>query len=282
MATAKKPAATQAVAVKPNTPTDLVPFDYGDDAGAGMDITMDDLKIPFIALAQSDSKILDDEEATFAPGGAAGMLFNGATLEYADELILALAVRRTTYVEWLPDRGGFVGEHQALSPIVAEAKRNAAKKYDLRTQDGNDLVETRSIYAIILDADLNPVGYCIVPFTGSKMSPWRDYWTAIDTARVSKNAPLFAHTVRLSSKNDRNKKGDKFKNLVMAPARNAAGELTQVTLEADVRGSMLQPDSEAYQAARALRDAVDSGRATADSSTARDGQTGSGEGDEVF
>ena len=281
MATAKKPAATKAVAVKPNTPTDLVPFDYGDDAGAGMDITMDDLKIPFIALAQSDSKILDEEEATYAPGGAAGMLFNGATLEYADELILALAVRRTTYVEWLPDRGGFVDEHAALSPIVAEAKRNAAKKYDLRTEAGNDLVETRAIYAIVCDSELNPVGYCIVPFTSSKMAPWRDYWTAIDTARVSKNAPLFAHTVRLSSKNDRNKKGDKFKNLVMAPARDAEGNMTQVTLEADVRGSMLAPDHVAYQAARALRDAVDSGRAVADKSTAAEGQTGEA-ADEVF
>lgn len=246
---------------------ELVPFDYGDDAGVGMDITMDDLKIPFISLAQSDSKILDEDEEVYAPGGAPGMLFNGATREYSDELLLCLAVRRTTFIEWLPDRGGFVEEHPVNSPIVTEARANAAKKYELRTAKGNELVETRSIFAIVLNSDLAPVGYCIVPFTSSKMAPWRDYWTAIDTARVSKKAPLFAHLVRLTSKNDKNKKGDKFKNFVMHPARDAEGVLTTDLLQASVSGSMIAPDQPAYLAARELRDAVESGRATADQAT---------------
>jgi hypothetical protein len=280
MATAKKKTTT-AVATKPAGGGELVPFDYGDDAGVGMDITMDDLKIPFIALAQSDSKILDEDEATYAPGGAAGMLFNGATLEYSEDLILCLSVRRTTYVEWAPDRGGFVDEHAALSPVVAEAKRNAAKKYELKTAEGNDLQETRSIFAIVLDGELNPVGYCVVPFTSSKMAPWRDYWTKIDTARVSKSAPLFAHVVRLSSFKDKNRAGDKFSNFVMAPARDAEGALTQDVLASSVSGSMLSPDHPAYLAARELRDAVESGRATADKSTATEGGTGE-KSDEVF
>ena len=246
---------------------ELVPFDYGDDAGAGMDLTMDDLKIPFIALAQSDSKILDEEEDVYAPGGAAGMLFNGATKEYADGLTLCLAVRSVSYIEWLPDRGGFVDEHASNSAIVKEAKANAAKRYELRTANGNELVETKSIFAIVLDADLMPVGYVVVPFTSSKMAPWRDYWTAIDTARVSRKAPVFAHLVRLTSKSDKNKKGDKFKNFLMHPARDAEGELTLDPLLASVSGSMLPPNHPAYLAARELRDAVESGRAVADQTT---------------
>ena len=262
---------------------ELVPFDYGDDAGVGMDITMDDLKVPFIALAQTDSKILDEDEEVYAPGGASGMLFNGATREYSDGLTLCLAVRRTRFVEWLPDRGGFVDEHLVSSPIVAEARANAVKKYELRTEKGNELVETRSIYAIILDGKLNPVGYCIVPFSGSKMGPWRDYWTAIDTARVSKKAPLFAHLVSITSKKDKNKAGDKFMNFVMRPARDVEGVVTADPLKASVSGSMIAPDHPAYMAAKALRDAVESGRATADQATneVRD-VTSEGGKDEVF
>jgi len=262
---------------------ELVPFDYGDDAGVGMDITMDDLKIPFISLAQSDSKILDEDEEVYAPGGSPGMLFNGATREYTDELLLQLAVRRTTFIEWLPDRGGFVAEHQPLDPIVTEARANAVSKYELRTEKGNELVETRSIFAIILNSDLAPIGYCIVGFTSSKMGPWRDYWTAIDTARVSKKAPLFAHTVRLTSKNDKNKKGDKFKNYVMHPARDVEGNLTSDPLLASVSGSMVAPTDAAYLAARELRDAVESGRAQADQTTnAGEPRDVTSDTDEVF
>lgn len=260
---------------------ELVPYDYGDDAGVGMDISMDDLKIPFISLVQSDSKILDEEEDVYAPGGAAGMLFNGATQEYHESLLLCPAVRVTTFVEWLPDRGGYVGEHAADSAVVADARANAVSKYELMTNDGNELVETRSIYAIVLNGDLNPVGYCIVPFTSSKMKPWRNYWTAIDTARVSKKAPLFAHLIRLTSKNDKNKKNDKFKNFVMHPARDDKGELVEDASSSSVAGSMIDPKHPAYLAAKELRSAIDSGRAKADTGTQVSGG-GGGSSDEIF
>tara|TARA_R110000796_G_scaffold41179_3_gene102008 strand:+ start:4359 stop:5192 length:834 start_codon:yes stop_codon:yes gene_type:complete len=252
-----------------------LPFDYGDDAGQGMEITMDDLKIPFIALVQNDSKVLDADEPNYVPGGSAGMLFNGATRQFSDDLILVPALRQTTYVEWLPDRGGFADEHAATSPIVAEAKRNAAKKYELRTEGGNDLEETRSIYAIVLDSELNPVGYCVVPFTGSKMGPWRDFWTKIDTARVSKDAPLFSLMIRISSFDDKNKAGKKYKNYLVNPARDAEGNMTSDPLAAAVAGSMLAPTSPQYLAAKQLREAIQSGSATADRETA-DAGSGSG------
>ena len=224
---------------------------------------------------QNDSKVLDADEPNYVPGGSAGMLFNGATRQFSDDLILVPALRQTTYVEWLPDRGGFADEHAATSPIVAEAKRNAAKKYELRTEGGNDLEETRSIYAIVLDSELNPVGYCVVPFTGSKMGPWRDFWTKIDTARVSKDAPLFSLMIRISSFDDKNKAGKKYKNYLVNPARDAEGNMTSDPLAAAVAGSMLAPTSPQYLAAKQLREAIQSGSATADRETA-DAGSGSG------
>jgi len=250
-----------------------LPFDYGTDAGSGMDLTLDDLKIPFIVLAQGDSKILDEDEENYAPGGAAGMLFNAATKEYSDKLLLVPAVRRTTYVEWLPDRGGFAGEHLANDPIVRNAKANAVKRNELRTEAGNELQETKSLFCIIVGEDMEPVGYCVVPFTSSKMGPWREYFTAVDTAKVTKGAPLFAHTVSLSSVNAVGK-GKKYKNFLLIPAKDAKGNFTDDKNAANVVASMIAPDSAAYLAAVQLRDAVESGRAEVEREGVEEGSTG--------
>ena len=160
--------------------------------------------------------------------------------------------------------------------IVAEAKRNAAKRFDLRTENGNELVETRSIYAIILSEEMEPLGYCVIPFTSSKMAPWRDFWTRVDTAKISKGAPVFSLLVRLGVVGTKNKKGDKYKNFSMYPACDAKGKLTRDILESVIGPSMLAPDSDAYLAAKTLREAVTSGRATADHETA--GAEGAGGG----
>lgn len=247
-----------------------LPFDYGVDAGVGLDLTLDDLKIPFITLAQGDSKILDEDEENYVPGGAPGMLFNAATKQYSDRLLLVPAVKRVTYVEWLPDRGGFAGEHLPSDPVVRQAKANAVSRNELRNpENGNQLQETRSIFCIVIDEANEPVGFCVVPFASSKIGPWREYFTALDTAKVTRNAPLFAHTIALSSVNAVGK-GKKYKNYQMIPARDADGNIATDPLKANVISSMIPPDSAAYQAAVQLRDAITEGRAEADRDTAED------------
>ncbi len=248
-----------------------LPYDYGTDAGVGLDLSLDDLKIPFITLAQSDSKILDeDEEEKYVPGGAPGMLFNAATKQYSDRLLLVPAVKRVTFVEWLPERGGFAGEWMPGDDVVRQAKANAVKRNEMKNpENGNELQETRSLFCIVVDEKMEPVGFCVVACSSSKIGPWREYFTALDTAKVTRNAPLFAHTIALSSVNAVGK-GKKYKNFLIAPARDAKGKFTTDPLKANVIGSMIGPDSAAYQAAVQLRDAITEGRAEADHETAED------------
>jgi len=255
-------------------------YDYGDHAGVGLDLTMDDLKIPFIYLMQKDSKVLDTDEDNYVEGGAEGMLFNAATKTFHDELILVPAVKRTTYVEWLPDRGGFAGEHMSTDDVVRAAKANAAKRNELRHPDNsNELQETRSLFCIVLDPkDMEtPIGFCVVPFTSSKLTPWRDYFTSIDTAKVTKGAPLYAHSFRLSSVPAVGK-GKKFKNYRLTPLRDKDGKVTDDPSKANIIGSLLNPASDAFLRAVDLRDAIESGRAEAD----RDTQVAEESGDQVF
>lgn len=243
------------------------PYDYGQDAGQGMDLTLDDLKVPFIMLTQNESKALDPDEENYIPGGKPGQLLNTKTKEYLDELILVPASRKTSYVEWLPDRQGFAGEHEPTSQIVREAKANAAKRNELFTRAGNQLEETKSLYCIVLDEDgETPIDFCVVSFTSSKMVAWRDYFTALDSAKITKGAPLFANSFRLTAvKSERRSK--KFFNYRLVPLRDADRNITDDPAQANVIGSLLAPDSPAYTAAKEMRDAIESGRATADRET---------------
>lgn len=243
-----------------------LPFDYGDHAGVGMDLSMDDFRIPFIGLVQKDSKCLDKDEENYVPGGDAGMLLNSATKEYIPAriddgntgpgLLLVPAMIATTYVEYLPDRGGFVAEHQLGSDVIA-------KSVDGKTEAGNDLVKTKSIFGIVVDEKLAPVGWIRVPFTASKLGPWSDYFTQIQTAKAVKSAPVYAHLIRLGTKFSKNAKG-KFFNYSMFPARDTDGNLTLDPLKGAVIPSMLNPSSDAFKTAVQLRDAIDQGRAKTD------------------
>ena len=256
MVTKKK----NAVATKDkNTAIATLP-DFGSDAGVGTDLTMDDLKIPFLNLLQAGSPAVLEAGDDMIAGAKPGMILNKATEDLFDAetgINLVLASRKRTFVEWRPDRGGFAGEHDPMSKIVKSAAANAAKRNELFTEEGNSLEETFSLYAIQIDDDGNPLGFVLVPFTSTKLKAWRSYFTKLDTARAGDRkltdvAPLFSMAVKLTAKPEVNKKGQPYFNYDLQP------------LNGSILNSIIQPDSKAYETAKALREAIDQGRAEAD------------------
>lgn len=252
----------------PAAPTALaLPFDYGQDAGRGLDLTLDDLLVPFLGLLQKDSAELDPDEEKYIEGAAEGMLLNKASKQLYDGesgILIVPALRRRSFVEFLPDRGGFVADHETNSQVVRDALASGAKRSELTTKNGNVLTETYSIFAITLDEQLNPTGYVVIPFSSSKIAVWRGYWTKIDTCLVTVNgtrkklsqaATIFSLLIRLGSKFQKNDKG-KFFNFTLAPAKGGVLE------------SLIPADHPAYIAAKSLEEAVLAGRAQADYTTA--------------
>ena len=253
-----------------------IPFDYSAYQGQGLNISLDDLKIPFASLVQKDSKVLQDDEEKYVAGGEVGDILNSAAKVYnngAKGLLLVPACIKTTMVEYLPERGGFVAEHEMTSQVAIAGQANGNT-----TEGGNDLVKTKTMFAIVVDEEtLEPVDYIVVPFASSKLGPWSEYWTKINTAKFTKDLPEFLHLLRLSVKDQKNAKG-RFKNYVMFPARNEAGELivtaglsSQDIIKASGTGSvphsMLDPNGALVKAGEKLKKAVLSGRAKADDST---------------
>jgi hypothetical protein len=244
----------------------LAMFDFGEDAGKGVNMEMDDLKIPFLKLLQALSPAVQKGTDTYVEGAEPGMLMNSATDELFDGakgISLVLAFKRTSFVEWRPNRGGFAGDHDIRSKVVLDAKANAAKSFELYTEDGNSLEQTNTLYALQLDDKGKPVGYLVIPFTSSKIPEWKSYFTKLDTAKIPDTdskvtdvAPLFAMGVQLVSKAAVNKKNEPYKNYELRPQ---GGDI--------LKSVITDKSSEAYIQAKALHEAIDAGRAKADYDT---------------
>lgn len=252
--------------------------DFGADAGVGNDITMEDLKIPFLNLLQALSPAVQKGTDNYIEGAEPGMILNKATEQLfsaTEGISLVLASRKRSYTEWKPDRGGFAGEHEPTSRIVKNAMANAVKRNELFTEDGNSLEETFSLYAIQINDKGEPQGFVVIPFTSTKIKAWRSYFTKLDTARAGDRkltdvAPLFAMAVKLTAKGEVNKKNQPYFNYDLQP-------LGEGMLE-----SVLSPDSDGFKAAKALREAIEAGRAQADYDSHENASQGASEEEIAF
>ena len=236
-------------------PQQLAPVaDYGADAGAGFENQgREDISIPFLSLLQANSPEISEIEAA-----KPGMLFNTVTRELAKEVTIVPATTRHQFVEWVPrDKGGgFVQARTASDPDV-QAAIGASKSFgDYMLPNGNELVETFYVYAVVLDAEGQPNGFVTIGFTSTKIKVYKNWNTTIRMFQVKTSdgrkiaPPLFAHTVKVSSKPDKNAKGV-FANFSLTPAKGTLAE------------SLLPPDHPAFLAAKELRTMVDQGLAKA-------------------
>ncbi len=239
------------------------PYDYSQFEGEGMDVTMDDLKIPFLTLVQKDSKVAIPDEDKYVEGAEAGHILNSATKQLFDGgrgILIVPAVMKTSLVEYLPERGGYVAEHEMDSELGRQFPRGG------KADNGNDLVKTKTLFAVIVDDDLNPIEMAVIGFSSSKLSAWSDYFTAANTAKATKNAPLFSRLIRIAVVDAKNKKGLRYKNYAMFPAVTDVGGLATKQSEGSIATSFVNPEGEAFKAALGLRQDILSGKASADTS----------------
>ena len=238
--TTKKEAASETAIAVRNSGGDLVTYDYGAQAGAGWEDTdQEDFSIPWIKQLQSLSPEVEEGGDAQVEGAKAGLFYNTVTKELMTSFNFIVVRREHVYVEWVPQDqgGGFVGVHQKDSPIVADAKANAANQNELRTEAGNDLIDTFQLYLGILNDDGSEVvDFAIMAFTSTKQKPYRDMMTRLRTLKGSKNIPLFAHRSTMTAVKAKNKAGQPYFNVTTAP-------LNETTAD-----SLLNPMEEGHRA----------------------------------
>lgn len=250
------------VAPAPQKP--VVPvLDYGQDVGAGYENQdRSDISIPFLVLVQDKSRALQEN-----PEAKPGMLYNSVTGDVAQEVLFVPVTTKHVYVEWIPRKqgGGFVGQRPLNDPEAMAAVAASKEFGHYVLPNGNELQETYYLYALILNEQdgLSPSGFAAISITGTKIAVYRRMNTQLSMFTVKApdgrkvRPPLFAHTLKIGGRLSPDPRGD-YWNITLAPAKGS------------VAASLLPPGHEALEAAKELRDMINTGLAKVDYAAAKE------------
>lgn len=201
----------------------LTSFSYGDMAGAGFDgMDADDQIVPFVRMLQALSPEVAKKSERIE-GAKAGMFINTATKDVFESFYFVPVSTRQVYVEWRSreDGGGIVAQHEVRSDVVANARAKATKFNDLRTADGNELIQTYYVAGLMLDSaddvDGTPV---MLSFTSSGIKAYKQGIGGL--MKFSRNTPLFAHRLLIQSSEMENDRGA-WSTWAIGPANPVAG-----------------------------------------------------------
>ena len=244
---------------------------YKEYEGAGYEgQTQEDIAIPFLSVLQATSPQVEEMK-----NAKAGMLFNTVTEELTKEVLFIPSKSEHCFVEWVPREkgGGFVQKHKPGCDLVNNAKSAAEEFGKLKTENGNDLVETFYYYGMLVD-EKEPLGPAVIAFTSTKIKVYRRFNTRINTFMLKTpdgrkmRPPMFSHVLRISSVPEENNKG-KFFNFKLESANTSLAD------------SMVTPDDPRFQAAAEIYELINSGVARAAYETATH-EPADSDGDDPF
>ena len=164
-------------------------------AGAGASDRVEDRGTPLLYVAQKSSPQIDKKQDKFIKDLEAGDLFNNLTGEFFkaegedNGLEILPCFFRVGYVEWAPDRGGFVARHPRDINIQAMGckmwvnpnKKDAKPRGDMfELPNGNMLVETHDYYCVL------PHNYStiIIPMSSTNLAASRQMQSFIDARKA--------------------------------------------------------------------------------------------------
>lgn len=252
-----------------------LPFDYGETANAGWEGTSSsDFAIPFLSVLQSGSPQVKKQKAEYIEGAQEGMLLNTASNEIIDGTTGVTIVPCYTehiFIEWKnrqKDTGGFIGIHQPDSDVVKRAVAASTQygKYTVPVDGGidHDLVETFMIYCILVDADGEIEGPCMISFASTKIKAYKNTLTPL--RKIKGRPPLFAFKLKVTTVFETRSKGDSW-NFKIVPANGSPVD------------SLIDPAGTLFAAGKEFKEQVESGKAKVDHSKANGGGGGGAGGD---
>ena len=229
-----------------------------DDFGAGFeDFGAEDVLVPFIAILQKGSPQVEEDNPKYLKGAKAGMLWNTATAELFDgkeKGIQVIPVHRTrNFIEWIPkDEGGglvkvYDPEAKEVLAVIGKDRQYGKRKIG----DGNDLVETFSVFALVVkpDGDFDRV---IISFASSQIGVYKRWMMKAQSIKITtpdgrkRVPPMFSHQYTLTT-------------IFTQKKENTWYKYNTDTAEPVA----LAPDSDLYAAAKAFRALVTNGKVTA-------------------
>jgi hypothetical protein len=227
------------------------------DPGAGVSFKTEDQLLPLIYVLQTGSPAVEKRGDAYIEGAEAGdfWLRNAIKpIRKGESGIIAIPCEMfRTWIEWLPNRGGFVARHDSppedMTNRIIRDDNGREKQILVRSGTGNLIQDTREFYLLV---DGQPY---VLPCTGTKHTfarQWQTMFHQFHHPKTNDIMPAFARKYRLST----------------VPQSNAIGKWFGLKFE-DM-GFVTLPE---YNAAKAFYTAVKKGEKKAEAPMASHGET---------
>lgn len=193
---AKKTAGTAVAQRKDKPVANLTDLDLQlvADSGAGFEeASRDAFAIPFFTVLQDLSPQTKKKMAGYVDGAKPGMFFNSVSQKVYDPAAGVWVVPchwAQVFIEWVPRNrgGGFVGAYPANHHRVAEGIRQ--KGAGLVLPNGNELMDTRQHFILVLDPDTQVAEGCLMAFKSTGLKISRRWMTQMRSALIEINGRM--------------------------------------------------------------------------------------------
>jgi hypothetical protein len=174
------------------------------DAGSGVQMSMEDVAVPYLYILQSNSPQVNEDHELYVEGAKAGMFYNNVSGEVFDGREVGLEVIPCAYerkfVEWVDrdDGGGYVADHD--QGILAETKQDDRGRP--RLANNNLIGETTYHYVYMRHPKEGNWERIIVPMKSTALKKSRRWNTALMSTLIpgtQKQAPRWLFPYRLKT-----------------------------------------------------------------------------------
>lgn len=259
----------------PKNPGTVAGYTVGGVGTGFEDFDQNDLVVPLMYILQKGSPQVEEgnpKQIKDNPLAKAGTIWNTATGKLYDGKtgIVVIPVHRVrSFIEWIPkdEGGGLVNVFRPEDAEVQEVfkKLGRDKKYGkLKIGDGNDLVETFTVFCIQVLPD-GTTEQVVIPMASSQIGMYQKWMTSAKTVKVDgATPPMFSHRYRLTT-------------FFFSKKDNTWFKWDAKFDGADAEAARLADNDPLFQQAKEFRAMLMAGRARADFSQAE--QDGAHEGD---
>jgi hypothetical protein len=179
----------------------------------------DDMLVPRLEIVQSQSPIKDAD-----PDARDGDLFNSVTSEILGPVAYFCPIYyQMEYILWKSkdEGGGFFGSFRTMEEAE---KRMLQAIEEGEKPEFMEIVDTPVHYGLLVDPDTKAATQIVISMAKTKAKISRKWNSIIQIA----GGDRFARIYKISTFTDENKKGQKFKNYVVAPAGFAPKEVYEL------------------------------------------------------
>jgi hypothetical protein len=199
---AKEPG-TEIVKTREELPAELMEATQ-QDAGMGISFKQEDQLLPLIYVLQTNSPAVDKRGDNYVDGAEAGDFWLRNSLDpitKGEEGIQVIPCEmQRTWIEWLPNRQGFVARHDQ-PPADMEARKirddsGREKTVLIRRENENIIQDTREFYLLV---DGQPY---VLPCAGTKHTfarQWNTFYKQFQHPKTGDFMPAFHRKYRLTT-----------------------------------------------------------------------------------